>query len=196
VSTDLACLSVPLAGSRTCGLTRADEFVISQPLSGIHLPDTPPVLTARGGFFLGGDAVQQSYVQLGSRRPADQVTIKQMYVESMVPAGAPKTPVVIVHGAGSPVTAATPRRTVAWAVRVFRSTFASSLSGRPGGTRALGIQSCRIQRRRCRPRDARRSAKDRAYGRSVCRVGQLRVRSPKGRAGCGQLVRAYTAIAT
>lgn len=62
--------------------------------------DTPLRLKARGSFFAGGQGVEQSFVELGSQRPADRVTIGQMYVEYMEPAGPAKAPVVLIHGAG------------------------------------------------------------------------------------------------
>jgi hypothetical protein len=47
----------------------------------------------------GRETVEQTSVELGSFGPADQITINQMYVEFMVPDGAAKVPVVMVHGA-------------------------------------------------------------------------------------------------
>jgi pimeloyl-ACP methyl ester carboxylesterase len=48
---------------------------------------------------VGGETVEQTSVELGSFGPADQISINQMYVEYMVPQGATKVPVVMVHGA-------------------------------------------------------------------------------------------------
>ncbi|MCO1367041.1 hypothetical protein [Burkholderia multivorans] len=69
-------------------------------LNRIRETGTPLVLQSRGSFFVGGERIEQNFVELGSRRPADQVTINQMYVEYMVPAGATLAPVVMIHGAG------------------------------------------------------------------------------------------------
>lgn len=61
----------------------------------------PLVLGGRGSFFIGGETVAQDFVELGSLRPADTVTVNQMYVDYMLPPdGRRKTPVVMVHGAG------------------------------------------------------------------------------------------------
>ena len=57
-------------------------------------------LKERGSFYVGGESVKQDFVELGSFRAADTVTINQMYVEYMTPFGKPKTPIVLVHGAG------------------------------------------------------------------------------------------------
>ena len=57
-------------------------------------------LKERGSFYVGGESVEQDFVELGSFRAADTVTINQMYVEYMTPFGKPKTPIVLVHGAG------------------------------------------------------------------------------------------------
>lgn len=60
----------------------------------------PLSLKSRGSFFVGGRSVEQSFVELGSQRPADRVTVDQMYVEFMIPTGHALQPVVMVHGAG------------------------------------------------------------------------------------------------
>ena len=60
----------------------------------------PLVLKARGSFFVGGQGVEQSFVDLGSQRAADRVTIGQMYVEYMEPVGPAKAPIILIHGAG------------------------------------------------------------------------------------------------
>lgn len=83
------------------GLPGVHADTMAQDIGSIQVPEAPLVLKARGSFFVGGEVVEQSFVELGSRRPADRVTINQMYVEYMVPAEAtPKTPVIMVHGAG------------------------------------------------------------------------------------------------
>lgn len=82
------------------GLLGVHADTMAQEIGDIQGAQVPLVLKARGSFFVGGEVVEQSFVELGSRRPADRVTVNQMYVEYMVPDGAPKTPVVMVHGAG------------------------------------------------------------------------------------------------
>jgi pimeloyl-ACP methyl ester carboxylesterase len=63
-------------------------------------PTSPLVLRAQGSFFLGGERVERTGVELG--RPAfgpGHITINQMYVEYMVPeTESPKVPVIMVHG--------------------------------------------------------------------------------------------------
>lgn len=58
------------------------------------------IIKERGSFYVGGETVAQDFVELGSFRPADTVTVNQMYVEYMTPLTKGKTPVVLVHGAG------------------------------------------------------------------------------------------------
>ncbi|EIK94374.1 hypothetical protein PMM47T1_21758 [Pseudomonas sp. M47T1] len=60
----------------------------------------PLVLEARGSFFVGGRPVEQTFVELGSQRPADRVTVDQMYVEYMIPPVKAHSSIVMVHGAG------------------------------------------------------------------------------------------------
>jgi pimeloyl-ACP methyl ester carboxylesterase len=71
----------------------------AQSLKSIQAPAQPLVLKARGSFFVGGRSVEQKAgeILLG---PDDRVTVDQMYVEYMVPAGETKVPVVMIHGAG------------------------------------------------------------------------------------------------
>lgn len=61
---------------------------------------SPLVLAKRGSFFIGGEKVKQSFIELGSQRAADTITINQMYVEFMQPVEKTTLPVVMVHGAG------------------------------------------------------------------------------------------------
>ncbi|MBB6557487.1 pimeloyl-ACP methyl ester carboxylesterase [Acidovorax soli] len=82
-----------LATSLTAG------FASAQSIQSLKTPERPLVLQARGSFFVGGEIVEQSRVELGGRAPADRVTVNQMYVEYMIPEGAKKTPLVMVHGA-------------------------------------------------------------------------------------------------
>jgi pimeloyl-ACP methyl ester carboxylesterase len=82
------------------GLLGTGTNLMAQDIKNIQTPDTPLTLQSRGSFFIGGETVEQSYVELGSRRPADRVTINQMFVEFMSPSGQRKTPVIMIHGAG------------------------------------------------------------------------------------------------
>ncbi|MET0274548.1 MAG: hypothetical protein ABW360_16295 [Phenylobacterium sp.] len=72
----------------------------AQTLRSIQSPDAPLVLKARGSFYVGGEPVEQTAIELGSPAPADSIVVNQMYVEFMTPAGVPKLPIVLVHGAG------------------------------------------------------------------------------------------------
>lgn len=71
----------------------------AQDLHDIRPAEGPLVLDARGSFFVGGGQVERTEVELGSLGPDDRMTVNQMYVEFMVPVGASKVPVVMVHGA-------------------------------------------------------------------------------------------------
>ncbi len=65
-----------------------------------NINEQPLQLKVRGSFFVGGEGIEQTFVELGSQRAADRVTIGQMYVEYMEPVGATKAPIVLIHGAG------------------------------------------------------------------------------------------------
>jgi len=71
----------------------------AQPLPALQTPDSPLVLQARGSFFIGGEQVEQTAVEIGSFGPDDSISVNQMYVEYMHPAAPHKWPVVMVHGA-------------------------------------------------------------------------------------------------
>ena len=71
----------------------------AQELRDIRPAESPLILKSRGSFFVGGEQVEKTAVEIGSLGPDDRITINQMYVEYMVPDGATKVPVVMVHGA-------------------------------------------------------------------------------------------------
>jgi pimeloyl-ACP methyl ester carboxylesterase len=71
----------------------------AQSLRDVRASESPLVLKSRGSFYVGGEPVEKTAVELGSLGPDDRITVNQMYVEYMVPAGTPKVPVVMVHGA-------------------------------------------------------------------------------------------------
>lgn len=85
---------------RLAVLAMAFLFSASPVMADMHGAIGPLQLKGRGSFFVGGEGVDQSFVDLGSQRPADRVTIGQMYVEYMEPVGVAKAPIVLVHGAG------------------------------------------------------------------------------------------------
>lgn len=88
-----AALGAVLGGLVLAGMASA------QTRKSIQAPTTPLVLKERGSFFVGGRSVEQKAgeILLG---PDDSVTVDQMYVEYMAPAGQAKVPVVMIHGAG------------------------------------------------------------------------------------------------
>ena len=72
----------------------------AQALRDVQTPATPLVLKAQGSFFVGGEKVEQTEVELGSLGPGGHITVNQMYVRYMVPQdGAGNVPVIMVHGA-------------------------------------------------------------------------------------------------
>jgi pimeloyl-ACP methyl ester carboxylesterase len=74
--------------------------VMAQALKDVQTPDAPLVLKAQGSFFVGGEKVEQTQVELGGLGPGGHITVNQMYVRYMVPQGGDgNVPVVMVHGA-------------------------------------------------------------------------------------------------
>jgi pimeloyl-ACP methyl ester carboxylesterase len=71
----------------------------AQELRDIQPASSPLVLQSRGSFYVGGEQVEKTAIEIGSLGPDDRITVNQMYVEYMVPQGATKVPVVLVHGA-------------------------------------------------------------------------------------------------
>ncbi len=72
----------------------------AQAITDLRTPGTPLVLKAQGSFFIGGEKVEQSEVELGNLGPGGHITVNQMYVRYMVPQdGADNVPVIMVHGA-------------------------------------------------------------------------------------------------
>jgi pimeloyl-ACP methyl ester carboxylesterase len=72
----------------------------AQGLADLRTPDTPLVLKAQGSFFIGGEKVEESELELGNLGPGGHITVNQMYVRYMVPQGGDgNVPVVMVHGA-------------------------------------------------------------------------------------------------
>lgn len=72
----------------------------AQALKDVQTPATPLVLKSQGSFFVGGEKVNETDVELGNLGPGGHITINQMYVRFMVPQdGADNVPVIMVHGA-------------------------------------------------------------------------------------------------
>lgn len=77
-----------------------DTAGVAQSLESLQSPDAPLILKAQGSFFVGGESVEQTRVELGDLGPEGHITINQMYVRYMVPQnGDGNVPVVMVHGA-------------------------------------------------------------------------------------------------
>jgi pimeloyl-ACP methyl ester carboxylesterase len=75
----------------------------AQSYSDLRRSASPLVLRAQGSFYVGGEVVEQSFVERGSFGPPGpgHLTIHQMYVEYMIPAShRHSAPVVMVHGMG------------------------------------------------------------------------------------------------
>src|SRR5215204_1206407 len=72
---------------------------VAQGLKDVRTANSPLVLKSQGSFYVGGDVVQQTFDQLGSRGTAGHITVNQMYVHYMVPRGSERNPaVVMIHG--------------------------------------------------------------------------------------------------
>lgn len=71
----------------------------AQKFADLKTPKSPLVLKAQGSFYVGGDVVEQTRDQLGSRGPAGHITVNQMYVRYMIPQKSErKASVVLIHG--------------------------------------------------------------------------------------------------
>lgn len=82
-------------------VTAACVSVGAQTITSVQTAAQPLTLSARGSFYVGGRSVEQSHLEMGNRGPAtDTLTVDQMYVEYMSPAGEKRLPVVMIHGAG------------------------------------------------------------------------------------------------
>jgi pimeloyl-ACP methyl ester carboxylesterase len=96
----MLCRSAVLGGVTLAGLLGATTGLEAQALKDLQTPGTPLVLKAQGSFFIGGEKVEQSEVELGNLGPGGHITVNQMYVRYMVPQGGDgHVPVVMVHGA-------------------------------------------------------------------------------------------------
>ena len=70
----------------------------AQALKDLQAAKSPLVLKSQGSFFVGGETVEQTQVELGSFGPAGHITVNQMYVRYMIPPRDRKVPVVMIHG--------------------------------------------------------------------------------------------------
>jgi pimeloyl-ACP methyl ester carboxylesterase len=88
-----------LAAAAAFAIATLSAPASAQSLRSVRTPAKPLILKARGSFYVGGETVEATATELGIG-VADRVTINQMYVDFMVPAGRAKLPVILVHGAG------------------------------------------------------------------------------------------------
>ncbi|MBD0368202.1 MAG: alpha/beta fold hydrolase [Flavisolibacter sp.] len=80
-------------------LFSTSSAVNAQAFKNLQTQQKPLVLKAQGSFYVGGENVEQSRVELGSFSPAGHITINQMYVRYMIPQGGERNvPVVLIHG--------------------------------------------------------------------------------------------------
>jgi pimeloyl-ACP methyl ester carboxylesterase len=95
----LCLASVALVGT----LFGVPNGAVAQSIKDLKTPASPLVLQARGSFYVGGEKVAQTSVEVSPAPDVpfrdDQVTVNQMYVEYMIPHGASKVPLVLIHGA-------------------------------------------------------------------------------------------------
>jgi len=70
----------------------------SQALKDIQTQKSPLVLKSQGSFYVGGESVDQTQVELGNFGPAGRITINQMYVRYMIPQNDRRVPVIMIHG--------------------------------------------------------------------------------------------------
>lgn len=83
----------------TAGTLGMSGTVQAQSFKNIQIPETPLVLKAQGGFFVGGERVPFTHVELGKFVADGHVTVNQMYVHYMIPEKSEgQYPVVMVHG--------------------------------------------------------------------------------------------------
>jgi pimeloyl-ACP methyl ester carboxylesterase len=92
--------SAILVGVTLAGVLGPATGLEAQALKDVQAPGTPLVLKAQGSFFVGGEKVEQTQVELGGLGPGGHITVNQMYVRYMVPQGGDgNVPVVMLHGA-------------------------------------------------------------------------------------------------
>jgi hypothetical protein len=88
-----------LAGVMLAGTLGTANTATAQDVPDLQTPKSPLVLKAQGSFVTGGQNVAKAAVDVGGAAPG-HITVGQMYVEYMIPQGATKVPVVMVHGGG------------------------------------------------------------------------------------------------
>jgi pimeloyl-ACP methyl ester carboxylesterase len=91
--------SAILVGVTLAGVLGRPTGLEAQALKDLETPKTPLVLKAQGSFYVGGEKVEQTELELGSLGPGGHITVNQMYVRYMIPQDGNGVPVVMVHGA-------------------------------------------------------------------------------------------------
>jgi len=81
------------------GTFGAAATATAQSVSDLQTPNSPLVLKAQGSFVVGGEVVAKEAVDIGAAAPG-HIVVNQMYVQYMIPNGATKVPVIMVHGGG------------------------------------------------------------------------------------------------
>lgn len=87
-----------LIGGMLAGIFGATSRTEAQQLKDLQTPRSPLVLKAQGSFYVGGETVEQTQVELGSFGPAGHITVNQMYVRFMIPQSDRYVAVVMIHG--------------------------------------------------------------------------------------------------
>ncbi|EEU7749493.1 hypothetical protein HED96_002905 [Salmonella enterica] len=114
------------------GVVNAEQFNLPTDIPG------PLTLSGRGSFYVGGESVKQTYVEMGSQRAADTATINQMYVEYMRPQKITHSPVILIHGAGQSGSAwdTTPDGRMGWYEYFVRNGFPTYVIDQVGRARS------------------------------------------------------------
>jgi pimeloyl-ACP methyl ester carboxylesterase len=93
-----------LTGVMVAGILGTTIGAGAQSFEDLQKAKSPLVLDAWGSFFVGGQTIEQTAVELGLAGTGSTVNghraVNQMYVQYMVPKGGNKVPVVMVHGGG------------------------------------------------------------------------------------------------
>ena len=92
-------LLVTMAGGLLAVLLWTITTAKAQGLGDLQTPKSPLVLKAQGSFFVSGETVEQTHVELGSFGPAGHITINQMYVRYMIPQSDRNVPVWKIRAA-------------------------------------------------------------------------------------------------
>ena len=88
-----------LATGMIAGILATSITAKAQAIKDLQWSKSPLVLKAQGSFFVGGETVEQTQIELGSFGPAGHITVNRMYVRYMIPQQRDRrVPVVMIHG--------------------------------------------------------------------------------------------------